>query len=81
MNREEFNELLKKAELNKKEFCDLIGLNYPTVNTWRSSNINIPIWVKSWLENYIKAKDINKIAYSFNDIFKTIKPYIEKDKS
>ena len=56
MEREEFNELLRQANLSKKEFCEIIDLNYSTVNTWGSSNINIPKWVKSWLENYIKAK-------------------------
>lgn len=70
MDRKIFNDLLKSANLSKKDFCDIIGLNYATVNTWGSSNINIPIWVKSWLENYIKAKDIDKIA-------ETVKPYIK----
>jgi len=61
MNREEFNNLLKKANLTKKEFCNLIDLNYSTVNTWGSSKINIPKWVKSWLENYIKSKSYEDI--------------------
>lgn len=62
MNREEFNNLLSSADLTKKDFCNLIELNYNTVNTWGSSGINIPKWVKSWLENYIKAKDLDKVA-------------------
>ena len=61
MNREEFNSLLKEADLTKKEFCNLIDLNYSTVNTWGSSKINIPKWVKSWLENYIKSKSYEDI--------------------
>ena len=72
MERDEFNKLLEEAEISKKEFCDIIGLNYNTINTWGSSNIKIPKWVKSWLENYIKAKDIDKVA-------KTLKPYINCD--
>ncbi|MGJ0341649.1 XRE family transcriptional regulator [Aliarcobacter cryaerophilus] len=61
MDREEFNTLLEKANLTKKEFCQIIDLNYNTVNTWGSSSINIPKWVKSWLENYIKAKSYNDV--------------------
>ena len=70
MTREEFNNLLQQANLTKKEFCNLIELNYNTVNTWGSSKIKIPKWVKSWLQNYIKAKDIDKVAA-------TMKPYIK----
>ena len=70
MNREEFNKLLEQANLSKKEFCSLIELNYKAVNNWGSSNINIPKWVKSWLENYIKAKDIDKMADA-------MKPYMK----
>lgn len=69
MDREEFNTLLEKANLSKKDFCQIIDLNYNTVNTWGSSNINIPKWVKSWLENYIKAKDMDNIV-------EAVKPYI-----
>lgn len=56
MNREEFNSLLELADLNKRDFCNLLDLNYNTINTWGSSNINIPKWVKSWLENYIELR-------------------------
>ncbi|MFY9085373.1 XRE family transcriptional regulator [Aliarcobacter cryaerophilus] len=69
MDREEFNTLLEKANLTKKEFCKIIDLNYSTVNTWGSSSINIPKWVKSWLENYIKAKDMDKVV-------EAVKPYV-----
>lgn len=61
VDREEFNALLEKANLSKKDFCQIIDLNYSTVNTWGSSSINIPKWVKSWLENYIKAKSYNDV--------------------
>ena len=71
MDRDEFNELLKKAELTKKEFAEIIDMRYSSVNNWGSSQ-QFPRWVKSWLENYIKAKDIDKVA-------QTIKPYIDCD--
>mgnify|MGYP006967034384 CR=1 FL=1 len=69
MDREEFNQLLVKANLSKKEFCEIIDLNYNTVNTWGSSQINIPKWVESWLENYIKAQSMDKVVDA-------VKPFI-----
>jgi len=69
MNNEEFITILKVAKLNKKEFTNLTGLAYSTVANW-STTQNIPYWVKSWLENYIKAKDMDKVA-------ETMKPYIK----
>ena len=69
MNRNEFNLLLKKANLTKKDFCALLELSYATVNNWGSSK-DVPYWVKSWLENYIKAKDMNTIV-------EVVKPYID----
>ncbi len=70
MNREEFNKSLLQANLTKKDFCNLIELNYNTVNTWGSSGINIPKWVKSWLENYIKAQDLDRVADAVAPILK-----------
>lgn len=67
MDREEFNTLLEKANLSKKEFCKLIELNYNTVNTWGSSKVNIPKWVKSWLENYIDKKKFENIKKIIKD--------------
>ena len=69
MLKEELTEILKEVGLSKKEFAKLANISYNTVNNWNDSNKPIPPWVKSWLENYIKAKDIDKVA-------KTLKPYI-----
>ena len=60
MELSHFKELLKKADLNKKQFAELLEMQYNTVNAWGSNN-SIPTWVKSWLENYIKAKTYNDI--------------------
>lgn len=67
MDREKFNALLEKANLSKKEFCQIIELNYNTVNTWGSSKVNIPKWVKSWLENYISKKKFDNIKEIIKD--------------
>ncbi len=60
MNYKEFEELLKKSDINKKEFSELTELSYQTVMNWNNTD-NVPKWVKSWLENYIKAKDLEKV--------------------
>jgi hypothetical protein len=61
MTHEEFLELLKKANLNKKEFVDITRLAYSTVGNWSSSD-KVPYWVNSWLENYIERKKHSKLV-------------------
>lgn len=61
----EFKELLKEAGLSKKQFAEILDMQYNTVNAWGSNN-NIPTWVKSWIENFIKAKTYDSIK---NKIF------------
>ena len=55
MDKERFNELLKEAGLKKKELSEIFAMSQSAVNNWGSSK-EIPYWLKSWLENYIKAK-------------------------
>ena len=69
MEKEEFKKLLKKANLSKKEFANIIGIGVGSLNNWGSTQ-NIPYWVKSWLSNYIKAKE-------FDNVIKSVKPYIK----
>lgn len=54
---EEIKVLFKKAGLTKKEFAELVGLTHQTVNNWGSSK-NVPHWVRSWLELYIKSRTL-----------------------
>ncbi len=61
MNKQDFNELLKKSNLTKTNFAKIFSITAGTVNNWGSSK-EIPYWVESWLENYIKAKDMEKIV-------------------
>jgi len=70
MKKEELTRILKQENLAKKEFANLSNISYNTVNNWNDSNKPVPPWVKSWLENYIKAKDIDKVA-------ETMRPYIK----
>ena len=56
MNRQEFTDLLNRADLSRKEFAAKLDVTYGTVNNWGNEGKPPPYWVKSWLENYIKAK-------------------------
>lgn len=67
MEYKEFEELLKKAELKKTKFAELVSMNPNSVSNWNKSD-KVPEWVKSWIENYIKAKKIDDIKNMiFND--------------
>lgn len=53
MEYNEFEELLKRAELKKAKFAELVSMNPNSVSNWNKSD-KVPEWVKSWLELYIK---------------------------
>lgn len=61
ITNDEFKQLLKNAELSKKDFSELLGTSYQGVNNWGTNGREYPYWVKSWLENYIKAKTYDGI--------------------
>lgn len=67
MNYKDFEELLKKVGINKKEFAALTELSYQTVMNWNNTD-NVPKWVKSWLENYIKAKSYTDVKEKIFEI-------------
>lgn len=69
MNKEELDKLLKQAKFTKKEFAQTLGVAQQTVNCWGTTQ-NIPYWVESWLQNYIKAK-------ISDDIIETVKPFVK----
>ena len=60
MELSQFKELLKAAGLNKKQFSELISMQYNTVNAWGSNNA-IPVWVESWLNLYIENKKCKEL--------------------
>ena len=60
MELSELKEMLKKAGLNKKQFAELISMQYNTVNAWGSNNV-VPVWVKSWLTLYIENKECKEL--------------------
>lgn len=68
MEKEEFNKLLKQANLTKKEFSEQVDMTYGAVNNWGTSQA-FPRWVESWLQNYIKAK-------VSDDIIDAVRPFV-----
>ena len=70
MDKTEFNELMSKAGINKKQLAELSGVPYATINAW-GSRTPYPPYIKFLLECYIKSKDMDKIV----DV---VKPYVEK---
>jgi DNA-binding transcriptional regulator YiaG len=66
VNYKEFEELLNRIGINKKEFAKLTELSYQTVMNWNNTD-NVPKWVKSWLENYIEKKNHEKLKQALKD--------------
>ena len=69
MTKEKYHKLLAAADLSKKELANILNVAQQTVNNWGSTQ-NIPYWLETWLENYIKAKNMDDVA-------KAVKPYIK----
>jgi len=63
MNNNAFEELLNTAGLSKKDFANLVEMNYNSVTNWNKSD-KIPQWVNSWLTLYIenaKCKELKQL--------------------
>ena len=65
----QFEKKLEDIKLSKKDFAISTNLPYQTVMNWKRNN-SVPVWVDSWLHNYVKAKDLDNIV-------ETVKPYIK----
>ena len=67
MNYEIFEVLLKQANINKKEFANLVEMNYTSITNWKNTD-NVPKWVKSWLQNYIEKCKHEKLKETLRDV-------------
>jgi hypothetical protein len=65
MDKKEFNNLLEKANLSKKEFSKITGIPYNTIVGWGTSNKPVPSWVKPFIDNYLIAKNIDEFCEKF----------------
>ena len=70
MTKIEFDDILNTIDKSRKDFAELTGVQYTTVTKWNDTDRPIPPWVQSWLENYIKAKDMDTMVA-------VVKPYIK----
>lgn len=61
MDSQQFKELLKKADLTKKTFSEMLGVSYNAVNGWGTNNRDYPYWVESWLTLYIENKECKEL--------------------
>ena len=69
MDKNDFQNLLNKAGINKKRLSELSNIPHATVNAW-GSRTPYPPYLKFMLENYIKSLDMDKIV-------EVVKPYTE----
>jgi len=61
MDYQSFKNTLKKCNLTIKEFANMCGLNEKSISAnWKKAD-EVPKWVETWLDNYIKAKIIDDI--------------------
>ena len=61
MNKIEFQELLLKTGLNKRELSDLVGIPYATVNGW-GSKVPYPPYTRFLLEAILKIQTLEKVV-------------------
>lgn len=67
LEQRELKVLLAKANLSKKDFAKMVGISQQSVNNWGSSK-NVPYWVKSYLQNYIKLKQYEAIKEKIEEL-------------
>jgi len=68
LNRDDFNQKLNEAQLTRKEFAALLGLNYQSVNGWGSNDREFPYWVESWLNLYVENEKYKRLKKSLKKI-------------
>ena len=66
MKNEEFENLLKLAELTHKEFAKMNDLHKGSVSNWKKKGV--PGWVKPWLTYYIKSQSFDELIAKVNNI-------------
>ena len=70
MDNNEFQELLSKTGLNKRELAELVGIPYATVNGW-GSKVPYPPYARFLLEAVIKIQTLEKVVKAVEPILKS----------
>ena len=69
MDKNEFQELLLKTGLNKREFAELVGIPYATVNGW-GSKVPYPPYARFLLEAVVKNQTLDRIVAAVEPLLK-----------
>ena len=69
MDKVEFQELLSKTGLNKRELAELVGIPYATVNGW-GSKVPYPPYVRFLLEAILKIQTLDKVVKAVEPLLK-----------
>ena len=69
MDKNEFQELLSKTGLNKRELAELVGIPYPTVNGW-GSKVPYPPYARFLLEAVLKIQTLEKVVKAVEPLLK-----------
>ncbi len=72
MQYDTFEAMLGAVSLSKKEFAELVKMNYTSVTNWKQSD-NVPEWVESWLINYDKARKFDNAVGLVNNLVDIVK--------
>ena len=69
MDKSEFQDLLSKTGLNKREFSELVGIPYATVNGW-GSKVPYPPYARFLLNAVLKIQTLDRIVISLEPFLK-----------
>lgn len=69
MDKNEFQELLSKTGLNKREFAELVGIPYATVNGW-GSKVPYPPYARFLIEAVLKIQTLEKVVKAVEPLLK-----------
>ena len=69
MDKVEFQELLSKTGLNKRELAELVGIPYATVNGW-GSKVPYPPYARFLIEAVLKIQTLEKVVKAVEPILK-----------
>lgn len=70
VDKNEFQDLLSKTGLNKREFSELVGIPYATVNGW-GSKVPYPPYTRFLLDAVLKIQTFDRIVISLEPFLKS----------
>lgn len=67
MTKADFDKKLKSLGLSRQEFCNISGLSYATVASWKDESRAVPSWVEPLLFYYDKARKYDDFQAMISD--------------